>query len=90
MTDRTASAGWVVQLTIPGTPGQSNQVAGPSRSKSASIQFFDVAIESAEQAVEAVRKKSGAPKESPARVVRALSKAEIAAVGLRPGALKPS
>jgi len=54
------------------------------------FQFFNVAIGSAEKAVEAARKKAGASNEAPIRVVRALSSSEIASINLPAGEAKPA
>lgn len=92
MTDKTSAAGWVVQLTIPGVP--IIQAEGskwrPAMSTNPSFQFFNVAIGSADKAVEVVRKNLGASAEAPLRVVRALSAAEISSIPLRAGEAKPA
>jgi hypothetical protein len=54
------------------------------------FQFFNVAIGSADKAVEAARKKAGASPEASLRVVRELSSAEIASINLRSGEVKPA
>ena len=58
--------------------------------KPPSFQFYNVAIGSADEAVEAVRHKAGVAKDAPIRVVRSLSVAELASIGLRSGQLKPA
>jgi hypothetical protein len=88
--DRTHAAGWVVQLTVPGAAVEGSRWRGPPVQKAPSFQFFNVAIGSADEAVEAVRHKVRASEEAPIRVVRALSIAELAATGLRSGQIKPA
>jgi hypothetical protein len=73
MSDKASAAGWVAQLTIPG-----------------SFRFFNVAIGSADKAVDAARKKAGASDDAPMRVVRELSAAEIQTIKLRAGEAKPA
>jgi hypothetical protein len=92
MTEKTTAAGWVVQLTTPGSP-----IVQPEGSKwrptvisSPTFQFFNVAIGSADKAVAAVRKKLGASEEAPMRVVRPLSAAEVDSIALRAGDTKPA
>ena len=58
--------------------------------KSPMFQFFNVAIGSADEAVVAVRHKVKAAESAPIRVVRALSVAELATIGLRSGQIKPA
>jgi hypothetical protein len=87
MTTRTAAAGWVVQLTILGVAAEGTKSAAFPGS---TFQFFNVAVGSADQAIEAARKSVGAPNDAPMRVVRALSSSEIAALKLRAGQVKPA
>ena len=49
------------------------------------FQFYNVAISSAEKAVEAVRKKASASEDAAIRTVRSLLAAEVAAIPLRTG-----
>ena len=88
--DKTKTAGWVVQLTVPGTSLEGGRWRGPPVEKAPSFQFFNVAIGSAEEAVEMVRRKVGVPDDAPIRVVRSLSIGELAAAGLRSGQIKPA
>ena len=92
MSDTPTAAGWVVQITIPGIP--IIQAAGsrwrPATSTAPTFQFYNVAIGSAEKAVEAARKKAGASEEAAIRTVRSLSAAEIAAIPLRAGETQPA
>ena len=87
MSDTTSAAGWVVQVTIPGVPIVQAQGSRwrPATSTAPTFRFFNVAIGSAEKAVEAARKKAGASDEVAIRTVRSLSAAEIAAIPLRTG-----
>ncbi len=89
MKDEKTVAGWVVQVTIPGT-AQSLLWRGPVVAGPSSFQFFNVAIGSAEAAIEAVRQKIGASQDTSVTVVRLLSVAELAAAGLRSGQIKPA
>lgn len=54
------------------------------------FQFYNVAIGSADKAVEAARKKAGASEEAAMRVVRALSPSEVDSIKLRAGEAKPA
>jgi hypothetical protein len=92
MSDTTSAAGWVVQVTIPGVPIVQAQGSRwrPATSTAPTFQFFNVAIGSADKAVEAARKKAGASEEVAIRTVRSLSSAEIAAIPLRTGETKPA
>jgi hypothetical protein len=92
MINSASAAGWVVQLTIPGVP-----IIPPEGSKwrpamltAPTFQFFNVAIGSADKAVEAARKKIGASAEVAMIVVRGLSPAEIEVLRLRPDETKPA
>jgi len=89
MTEKTAT-GWVVQLTIPGTATASSQWRGPPLMDAATFRFFNVAIASADKAIEATRKKVGASEEALMRTVRPLSAAEISFEGMRTGDVKPA
>ena len=93
MTDKASPAGWVVQATIPPavTP-PSPQWIGPTVSSAPSFQYFNVAVADSDKAVEATTKhltkaNAGAGE---VRAVRALSSAEIAALGLKSGEVKPA
>ena len=80
----------MVQLTVPGAAAERSGWRGPALAKPPSFQFFNVAIGSADAAVEAVRLKVKAGADAPIRVVRSLSVAELASIGLRSGQLKPA
>ena len=92
MSEKTSAAGWVVQLTIPGVP--IIQAAGakwrPAMNTAPTFQFFNVAIGSADKAVEAARKKAGATDEAVMGVVRQLSATEIDHIKLRSGDVQPA
>ena len=92
MSENTAAAGWVVQLTIPGVPKIPVEGAKwrPAENTSPTFQFFNVAVGSADKAVEVVRKKAGASEETALRVVRPLSSSEIDSIKLRTGEAKPA
>jgi hypothetical protein len=92
MSENTAAAGWVVQLTIPGLPKVPAEGAKwrPAENAAPTFQFFNVAIGTAEKAVEAARKKAGASEEAALRVVRPLSTSEIESIKLRSGEAKPA
>ena len=77
-----------MQLTVPGAALEGSGLRGPPLHKAPSFQFFNVAIGSADAAVEAVRSKVG--RDAPVRAVRSLSLAELAAAGLRSGQIKPA
>jgi hypothetical protein len=89
LVDKTTSAGWVVQLTVPGAAAQGSGWRAAVQ-KAPSFQFFNVAIGSADEAVEAVRHNVKAAEDAPIRVVRSLSIAELASIGLRSGQIKPA
>lgn len=85
----TPAAGWVVQLTIIAQQAPISGVRGAvPPTPVCTLQFWNVAVGDPEQAVAAARKKAGAPSDAPMRVVRALSAAEVAALGLRQGEAK--
>jgi hypothetical protein len=90
MSETAAASGWVVQLTIPGVPRIQPEGAKwrPAELTSPTFQFFNVAIGSADKAVEAARKKAGASEEATLRVVRSLSSSEIDSIKLRAGEAK--
>ena len=92
MSEKSGAAGWVVQITIPGIPIVQAEGSPwrPAMTTAPTFKFFNVAIGSADKAVEAARKKANASEEAPMRVVRALSAAEIATIPLRDGETKPA
>jgi hypothetical protein len=92
MSENTAAAGWVVQLTIPGLPRVQPEGAKwrPAETQAPTFKFFNVAIGAADKAIAATRKKAGASEDAEIRVVRALSAAELAAIKLHAGDAKPA
>ena len=89
MKEKTSAAGWVVELTIAGTPVTASQ-AHAIAPASPSYQFFNVAIGSPDKAIEAARKKAHATADAPMRVIRQLSPAEVHSIKLRAGDAKPA
>ena len=89
MAEKKSPAGWVVQVSIPRVAIEASEKVGAAKAP-ASFQFFNVAIGSPQEAVEAVRKKMRASADAPIRAVRALSESETAALRLRPDAVKPA
>ena len=92
MNANTPPAGWVVQVTTPGQPSQTQSaynrlsgLIGPP-----SFKYFNVAIATAEAAVAATTKHLADPQRLETSVVRALSSGEIAALGLAAGDVKPA
>lgn len=92
MSEKTSAAGWVVQLTIPGVPKIPIEGSKwrPAVNTAPTFQFYNVAIGSADKAIEAARKKAGASEEAAMSAVRALSEAEISSIKLRAGDAKPA
>jgi hypothetical protein len=92
MSEKATAAGWVVQLTIPGLPIIPIEGAKwrPAMNSAPTFQFFNVAIGSADKAVEAARKKAGADEEAVMGVVRQLSATEIDFIKLRAGDVQPA
>jgi hypothetical protein len=84
MSNKTPPAGWVVQTVV---PAQSTEWIGAILPHAPSLKYFNAAIAVAGKAIEAARKLVAAGEGS---VVRALSSAEVAALGLRPGEVKPA
>jgi hypothetical protein len=91
-----APDGWVVQVTIPAVPKPPKEGdvrwIGASLQAAPTFRFFNVAIASADKAVEATSKHLAKtdPAEREMRAVRGLSTAEIAALKLKPGDLAPA
>lgn len=84
MSDKTSPAGWVIQILI---PAQSAEWVGSSLPDAPSLKYFNAAVAVAGKAIEAARQLAA---EGEGSVVRALSSAEIAALGLQPGEVKPA
>ena len=94
MTDRAHPAGWVVQVTIPAEPtlpvSPSARRYGPGLLGAPSFKYFNVAIAAAGKAIEATSKHLADAEDRETSVVRPLSLAEIAALGLKPGDVVPA
>jgi len=97
MTDKTSPGGWVVQVTIPKKPAVRSE-DGPWRppimvAGAPSFQYFNVAIAAPDKAIEATAKHLANSPEAETweiSVVRKLSPAEIAALSLGAGEVKPA
>ena len=98
MTDKASPAGWVVQVTIPAPTAPSTQEGarwkGPQMLGAPSFEYCNVAIASPDKAVEATRKYLAGAKADAGVVnactVRELSPAEVAALGLKAGEVRPA
>ena len=93
MTAKSPPAGWVVQVTIPALPTPSTtRWIGPVGLGAPSFQYFNVAIADAHKATEATGKHLAMRDDDERRIraVRQLSVAEIAALSLNPGEVKPA
>ncbi len=97
MIDKSTPAGWVVQATIPSEP-EARAADAPWRPSAMlvsapSFKYFNVAIATADKAIEATTKymaKDAEAKAGTMSVVRKLSAAEIAALSLKAGEVKPA
>jgi len=97
MTDKASPAGWVVQVTIPKKPDV-RLADAPWRppimaAGAPSFQYFNVAIAVPDKAIEATAKHLANSPEAETweiSVVRKLSPAEIAALSLGAGEVKPA
>lgn len=89
MTEKTAPAGWVVQVTVPAPPvapkAESTRWLGPVGLAAPSFQYYNVAIAAPAKAVEATAKHVAKvnAKDGDMRVVRGLSAGEITALTLK-------
>ena len=97
MSVKAPSAGWVVQLTVATSPGSTKaneRWLGPVVADAPSFQYFNTAIADRDKAVEATKKLIAKGDTSavdwPGRAVRGLSSAEIDALGLKTGEVKPA
>jgi hypothetical protein len=97
MTDKASPAGWVAQVTIPGKPDVRLADAPwrpPIMAAGAPLfQYFNVAISAPDKAIEATAKHLENSPEAETweiSVVRKLSAAEIAALSLEAGEVKPA
>ena len=90
MTEKAAPAGWVVQVTVPAQPAiRGAQWIGPVVPDAPSFRYFNTAIAAPGKAVDAT-KNLAETENWEARVVRALSSEEVAALGLKPGEVEPA
>jgi hypothetical protein len=98
MTDKASSpAGWVVQATIAGEP-EVRAPDAPWRSDAMLVgpplfRYFNVAIAAPDKAIEAATRylaKDAEAKAGEMSVVRKLSSAEVAALRLKTGEVKPA
>ena len=98
MSNKPTPAGWVVQVTVPAPlaePGaEGTRWIGAVALSAPSFQYFNVAIAAPNNAIEATSKhlaKAKAEiKDGEMRVVRGLSAAEIAALSLKAGEVRPA
>jgi hypothetical protein len=96
MTDKSTPAGWVVQAAVPAvvTAPRPDAVRwiGPAMLGAPSFKYFNAAIAAPAKAIEAVTKHiaDAGGSEGEMSVVRGLSAAEIAALNLKAGQIKPA
>ena len=99
MTAKASPAGWVVQVTIAAPPAQpSNKEGGrwigADKPGAPSFKYFNVAIVDPDKAVEATRKYLAKAKADAGDVdactVRELSPAEVVALRLKAGEVRPA
>jgi hypothetical protein len=93
MPNRRSPAGYVVEVTIPGSKPEPTltTVRGTlPDDPHQSVQFFNAALSSGDAAIRAVRKVVRAPADASMRIVRMLSPAEVAATHLHDGEVKPA
>jgi hypothetical protein len=97
MIEKPSPAGWVVQVAIPAKP-EARAADAPWRPSAMlvnapSFEYFNVAISAPEKAMEAATRHLAEGAEAKAgamSVVRKLSSAEIAALSLKAGEVKPA
>ena len=95
MADKASPAGWVVQVTIPAPPSEEATPWTAARmSRAPSFKYYNAAIANPDKAIETTTKylakiSADAGDDDP-RTVRELSSAEIAALGLNAGEVKPA
>jgi hypothetical protein len=98
MTDKASPAGWVVQVTMAAPPPPPSKKGarwvGGNMPDAPSFEYFNVAIANPGEAVEATTKYLAKIKadvgDGDASTVRQLSSAEVAALGLKSGEVKPA
>jgi hypothetical protein len=88
MSDKTPPAGWAVQIVIPAQSAtRGAEWIGATLPDAPSFKYFNAAVAEAGKAIAAAIQLAAAGEGS---VVRALSLAEIASIGLQPGEVKPA
>ena len=95
MTDKAPPAGWVVQVTIPAPSSRKGaQWIGDKMPGAPSFEYFNVGIAGPDKAVEATTKYLAKGKVAAgdvgARTVRELSPAEVVALRLKAGEVRPA
>jgi hypothetical protein len=92
MLDKAPPAGWVVQIVIPGERSLERLPSGylSTLLGAPTFKYFNVAVATAEAAMAATTKHLADPEDRETSVVRALSTAEIAVLGLTAGEVKPA
>ena len=93
MTDQKSHSGWVVQVTLPAplsTTPEASKWIGPAILAAPSFEYYNVAVGTPEQAVEAVRKKTGSPEDVRVHAVRSLSASEVKSIPLKTGEVRPA
>ena len=94
MTEKASPVGWVIQVSTPGQPSTDGArwVGGHVLLGAPSFKYFNVAMADPDKATEATTKylaKADAV-DGETRAVRELSSAEIGALGLKAGEVKPA
>jgi hypothetical protein len=88
MSDQAPPEGWVVQIVVPArSAARGREWIGATLPDAPSFIYFNAAVAVAAEAIEAAKHLAAAGEGS---VVRVLSSAEIAALGLQPGEVKPA
>ncbi len=96
MTNKTSPAGWVVQVTIPAPPSppraDGTRWIGAVALSAPSFEYYNVAIAAPANAIAATTKHvaKAEAKDGEMCVVRGLSAAEIAALSLKAGEVRPA
>lgn len=98
MSNKPTPVGWVVQVTIPAPPAppraDGTRWIGAVALSAPSFQYYNVAIAAPGSAIEAttkhLAKAKGETKDGEMCVVRGLSSAEIAALSLKAGEVRPA
>jgi hypothetical protein len=90
--DKAPSAGWVVEIVIPGERSSERLPSGylSTLLGAPTFKYFNVALATAEAAMAATTKHLADPEDRETSVVRALSMAEVAGLGLTAREVKPA